>query len=199
MLRLVQLEELGRLAREARSLVDLQTERSPRFVAAVVAWMIAVESALEANRLPAVASVAALRSTILSAERSRGPGESWRASRHARSNATAGAAATALVATVDIVNTEIGLHAERMSEAQALVQQLVAAALSRELTLLTPGESIAHDQLVRLRLDLERHPDFAPAVVRLDGLVGPQDMLILLDRALAVFQHHIEALIPGGG
>jgi hypothetical protein len=71
-----------------------------------------------------------------------------------------------------------------LAEAERVAQQVIAAA--RAGRFLAPREAgMENTQYLRsLRRGLSVDPNLEGAVVHLEGLVGPQDTLILLDRAL---------------
>ena len=84
----------------------------------------------------------------------------------------------------EVASSVIAENRPRLSEAERVAQQIVAAARSRSLVMpRNPGmDNTQHLRSVRGEFAANR--DLENATVHLEGLVGPQDMLVLLDRAL---------------
>lgn len=185
MLHIPNLEELQGILLRVPGLVERLEGHDPAFGGAVAEWLKEAEQALTNNRLTTAATVATLRGLLISAERGVLPPE----------RSTDGRAPTRKVKdayAADILRTAEGRIAEaiqasaaQIAEAERLTRQLVMVAQRRGLV---PPESGAGNLSERLQDIWQRmsvDPELAGATAHVSGLVGSQDALILLDRALA--------------
>lgn len=104
------------------------------------------------------------------------------------------AAAQAVQKAAEIATTIVSENRKRFSEGEAIAQQLIAVALARGLVEHRPPEMSNTEYLSNLRERLMT-ADLQNAVLHLEGLVGPNDILILLDRALTL-RRAILATVP---
>jgi hypothetical protein len=93
-------------------------------------------------------------------------------------------ASRALQGAAEIASTIMAENGARFGDAERVANQIVATARSREvLPAGEPGQSNSR-YLRRVRDAVASAPDLESAMVHLEGLVGPQDALVCLDRAL---------------
>ncbi len=97
------------------------------------------------------------------------------------------AASQALQRAAELASALIAENRPRLAEAERVVQQVVAVALSRELIAARDEAMTGTDYLVMVRKNLSASSDLDSAFVALEGLVGPTDALVLLDRALSPY------------
>ena len=126
-----------------------------------------------------------LRSGLVAAEQGQLPAGLQFRGHPTRSRVLHAVALQALQRAADTASTLIAENQPRLAEAERVAQQIVAAALSRGL-ITGRAEGVSNTQYLRmLRRNLVTGVDLESAVVHLEGLVGPYDALILIDRALA--------------
>ncbi len=185
MLRIVNLEEIRDLIRRVPDLVDLQEKRDPDFVPDVKMWLILLEKTLENNRMQVVGNVASLRGILISSERGVIPEGIEFQGRSSTRKIKEATAAHVLRQVTDLVSSVIQKDIDRLIDAERLGRQLVALAKAKGLI----GEdAIAATHTERLKViwqTLSADPDIGPGTVNIEGLVGPHDALIVLDRTIA--------------
>ena len=184
MLRITHAEELTNLALLVPSLVEMQEAESFQFPAAVSDWMKAVEESLASARSPQTAVLASLRAGINAARRGQVPDHVHIRGRPTRSRTIAAVATQALHEAAAITSNLLLESNGRFTEASALAQQIAALASARD-AIPTREAGVTNTMyLSDLRAGLGSIDEFAAALIRLDGLVGPYDALVVLDRAL---------------
>ena len=184
MLRIVNLEEIQGILLRIPCLVDLQEQRDPDFVQDVKQWLSKLEKVLDNNRMTVAGNVAALRALLISAEQGVIPtGVKFHGSTTVRKIREA-AAAHVLRETGDLVSSVIEKDRERVAEAERLSRQLVALAKAKGLIQERPSGENFKDMLKAIWRVLSGDPELSPGAVSLEGLVGPNDVLIVLDRTI---------------
>lgn len=184
MLRLIQMEEIERLLLDLPDLVRLQERRSTDFPARASGWLASLEEVLSANRLYHAGLVAGIRSNLTLADQGQVPAGLEYRGRPTRTRVMASAASEALQRSAEIVAGVLAENHPRFMEAERVAQQIIAALRSHGL-LRKPDEMTNEAYLRSLRSSLSQHSDLENVLVHLEGLVGPQDALVLLDRAIA--------------
>jgi hypothetical protein len=185
MLRIVNLEEIQGLLLRIPGLVDMMDQRDPDFVADVKQWLTTLEKALDSNRMPAAGNVAALRGLFISSEDGVIPSGidfHGRPTKRKIRNATA---ALVLRGTGDLVSSVIQKDQERVSEAERLGRQLVALARAKQLIRQQPSGEDWKEMLKAIWRAMSDDPELSPGTTNLEGLVGPHDALIVLDRTIS--------------
>jgi hypothetical protein len=184
-LRLMQLEEIEGLLRDLGPLVALQEARQPHFAARTVDWLRSFESVLEANRLAEAAVIAGLRSAIASASNGNVPPGLVTRGSPTRAKVSTLLAGQALQRAGELGVQIVAINRQRYSEAELVGQRLAAALRSMEIVI-PDGLAISHGEwLGAIRSLVATRQELEPAMVHLEGLVGPNDALVILDRALA--------------
>ncbi len=183
MLPLINLEEIEGLLLRVSSLVSLQEQRSSFFPDAVRAWVFELERCFQANRMPQSSQLANLRSAMLSADRGAVPTNVEFRGKPTRSKILSALGSVALRSATDIALEIVQSNRPRFTEAEALVRQLVSVARNANLL---PNDILLSREayLAELRLELLGRAELAPGVLRIEGLVGPRDALIMFDRVL---------------
>lgn len=194
MLRIMQAEEIASLLLLLPDLVRQQERRSTDFVRNAGEWLNLLEGAFAAMRLYQAGSIAMLRSGLVAAEQGELPAGLQFRGRPTRSRVLNAVASQALQRAADMATTLIAENQPRLAEAERVAQQIVAAALSRGLITGHPEGVSNTKYLLMLRRILVTSVDLENAVVHLEGLVGPYDALILIDRALAP---HVDSTSAG--
>mgnify|MGYP001570228875 CR=1 FL=1 len=185
MLRIMQTEEIASLLLLLPDLVRQQERRSTDFVPNAGKWLNSLEGVFAASRLYQAGSIAMLRSGLVAVEQGQLPAGLQFRGRPTRSRVLNAVAWQALQRAADMASTLIAENQPRLAEAERVAQQIVAAALSRGL-IIGRAEGVGNTKYLRMvRRSLVTSVDLENAVVHLEGLVGPYDALILIDRALA--------------
>jgi hypothetical protein len=181
MLRIVSLEKIHETLLQVPALVDQFERRELNFLEAVRTWLTQTEKLLSDSRLPVVAQVAALRATLLSAERGSSPGANAVGRSGARKLKDA-TAADVLGKAQGLIAGAISEDAARLAEGERLAQKLAMVAARKGLVpadVQTNGEALGATWRA-MSADI----DIGAATTHLAGLVGSHDALILLSRML---------------
>ena len=125
-----------------------------------------------------------LRSSLLSAEQGQLPSGVTFRGRPTSSRVINAVAVQSLRHAADLASGLIAEHRPRLAEGERVAQQIIAAARSRGLIIDRACSESNTQYLKALRASLAAAGDLEAAAVHLEGLVGPSDALILLDRAL---------------
>ncbi len=186
MLRIASVEEIEALLLELPDLVRLQQDRSARFPERTSAWLVGLEDAFVANRLPQAGAIAALRSGLVAADQGLQPAGLEFRGRPTRSRMVVALASQAIQRAVAVAAPVVDENRPRLAEAERVAQQIVAAARARASIPAQARGTANADYLRVVRRSLTASEDLENAMVHLEGLVGAYDALILLDRALAM-------------
>jgi hypothetical protein len=197
MLRIANIEEINGILLRVPGLVDIQQCRGPGFTEEVKVWLESLEDVLNNNRMPAAGNVAAFRGMIVSAERGVMPqGVSFYGRATLRKIKDA-AAAAALRAATDLIFSTIQADISKIAEAERRGRQIIALAKAKGFSLLLPNRPDRADALKTLWRSLATDSDIGPGTVNVEGLVGPSDALIVLDRAIATDAHLLTRISVG--
>lgn len=188
MLRILQVEELESILLELPYLVRQQEQRSPDFVAKTKQWLTALELALSSNRLYQAGLIAALKSELVSTENGRTPSGIEVRGRATSSRVSAAVASETLHRASEIAGRILDDQRQRISEAQRLAHQLVASGMAMGSIPERAGANDNSEYLRTVHRSLKESAGLGNAVTHLQGLVGPHDSLLLIDRALSSFR-----------
>lgn len=187
MLRLMHVEEIGRILLLLPNLVLLQQQRSNDFAPNAGTWLNTLEKTFAACGLSQAGTIAMLRSELANAEQGQVPAGLEFRGQSTRTRVVNAVASQVLQRATEVASTLLGENRPRFAEAERIALELVALVLSRGL-IPAWGEGVSNSQYLRnLRQVLLGHDDLKGAIVHLEGLVGPNDALIFLDRALAAY------------
>lgn len=184
MLRIVNLEEIQGMLLRIPGLVDLQERRNTDFIKDVKQWLSKLEKVLENNRLPAAGNVAALRAMLISAERGVIPAGVEFQGRATGRKIRDAAASFVLRLAGDIVSNAIQKDRARVADAERMTRQLVSLAKAKGLIHELPSRENFTGILKAIWRTLSGDPDVSPGTINVEGIVGPQDALVILDRIL---------------
>ncbi len=185
MLRLLNVEEISGLMLKVPELVDAHQRKDPLFSDKAAAWLSSVEVALTSNRLGEAARVAGLRGMIISARQGTIPGTATGPVGQSRRKATAGVAADALRQASDLLAGILQPDQKRLTDCATLMRQVIAVARYHKIIVQKdPAMSLSDHLQLTWRLMLAS-PQTAAGCVQIQGLASAQEILILLDRALA--------------
>ena len=186
MLRIMHVEEISRLLLQVPDIVDKMEHGSNGFVSAVRAWLDDVEHTFEQCRVPHVATIATLKGQLIGTEQGRIPDHISFRGRPTRLKVTRAVAQDAMQKASDLASDLVTSNEQRITEAHRIAQQIIAAAKSRSVIPEQNGTELTA-YLRAVRNVLREHADLENAAVALEGLVGPNDALALIDRALSQF------------
>lgn len=186
MLRVRNIEELETLLLGAPALVREQKQGSSSFPDSVLAWLARLEEVLVANRLHRASAIAALRSAAVAASMGAIPVGLQTRSHITRRQTRFLVASHVLQRACEVVDAVIAEQRPRLMEAERIALQVIAAARQRRLVEPKDMGMENADYLGALRRALVANVELEGGIIHLEGLVGPQDALMLLDRALAL-------------
>jgi hypothetical protein len=190
MLRIVHIEDIAKNLSLLTELVRLQQENSLSFVQQVYKWLDSLEHAFTVARLYQAGSIALLRSQLVAVEQGKIPSEIQFRGQPSRSRIISAVAADILKQASDLASALILENRSRIVDAERVAQQVIAVALSRG-AIPPRDNAISNTAFLKiLRCEIGLNSDLEQAVVHLEGLVGPHDALICLDRALASFSQY---------
>lgn len=186
MLRVVNLEEIQNLLLQVPGIVELGEKGDFGFVFSVKKWLKHMEIVLKSNKLSVSANVAALRVSVISAEKGIIPGEVNFAGRITKRKVREATASHSISKAVEIVSERIARDIERIEEANRVLRQLVSIGKRKGVILELPKGKNFGDALKATWKKMSEDQLLAQGVVSVEGLVGPHDALVLLDRAITI-------------
>lgn len=185
MLRITHVEEIERLLLELPDLVRKQEQRDAFFPESAAAWLSRLEQTLVAKNLYQAATVAMLRSELVAAGQGQVPTNVAFKATASRRAIKSGVAAQAVQRASEVVSAIVQENRRRFAEGEEIAQQLVAVAVGRGIIVPPEPNMSPTEYFWDLRNRLI-HGEMESVVLRLEALVGPNDILILLSRALAL-------------
>ena len=187
MLRIAQVQEIEELLLQLPDLVEQQERRATGFPHNADLWLKSLERAFVANRQYQGGSIAALRGGLVAAQLGQKPVELEFRSHAGRARVLSAVASQAIQRAADVAAAVLAGDRARLGEAERVAQHIVAAAASRGLVVPREASVSSAEYLGALRHSLAASEDLETAAVHLEGLVGPVDALVLIDRALTPF------------
>lgn len=184
MLRIVNLEEIQNLLLRIPLLVDMQEKKDTNFALEVKRWLAGVERVLENNRLAIAGRIATLRAELISAEIGILPKGIVAHGRLTPRKIRDATAAAELREAGELILSHIEQDKARIAEAERLCRQLMAIAKAKGIPSTLPGITDHTEMLKALWHLLRNDSDIAPGTVNMEGLVGLNDALVILDRTL---------------
>jgi hypothetical protein len=185
MLRIINIEEIQNMQSSISGLIDMQQCHDPNFNDRVKLWLAKLEKILENNRIMQVGEIATLRGLILSAENGIVPPGIEIHGKSSRRKIVEAAVTFSLRQSSKLVSDLISIEVNRISDAERIMRQLLALAKAKGLNLQIP-DNVNHTEVLRyIWRALSDDPEIAPGTVNVEGLVGPHDALIILDRMIA--------------
>lgn len=184
MLHIANLEEIQNLLLRIPRLVDSLEQRDPNFVQKVRQWLTVVEEVLVNNRMPLGGNIAALRGTLDATERGAfPPGLTFHGRPTARKIKEA-TGADVVRRAGELISNALQDDVSRIAEAERLSHQLIALGKSMGLIVGRISDNAPTQKLKVIWKTISTDPNIAPGAARLESLVGQNDALILLDRAI---------------
>jgi hypothetical protein len=183
-LNVAQVEEIGALLRQVPRLVDLLEAHAPGFADAVLAWLKQAEAAMENNRLPVVSQVAACRAMLIGAARGLHGKDIVFAGRATPRKVHEATASLALDRGNQLLHGAIAERQAVFQDAERIAGQLVTVADAKG-HLRDCGASASHQHFLEcLQQKITGDADLMSAYTHLVAMVGKNDVLVFLDRAL---------------
>lgn len=184
-LNVAQYEEFCALLRQVPRLVDQLEARNAGFIGGVLAWLKQAETALENNRLPVVSQVASCRATLIEAARGVQNKEVVFAGRATPRKIQEATASMVLDCSNQLLHAVIAERQTVFQDAERISGQVVAVAEAKGLVRDCRGGQTHQQFLLCVQQKVTVDPDLASAYAHLVALVGKNDVLVFLDRALA--------------
>ncbi|MDG6223032.1 MAG: hypothetical protein IAX21_01560 [Candidatus Bathyarchaeota archaeon] len=184
MLRIVNLEEIQNQLLQIPVIVELGERGDFGFVSSVKRWLIQMEQILKNNKLCVSANVAGLRAMVISAELGTIPVGINFKGRVTKRKVREAVASQSITSAVDIVSDRIGKDIERIEDAERITRQLISIAKRKGLIAELPRGNNFSDALKSIWKSMSADPVLVQGLTSVEGLVGPHDALILLDRAI---------------
>lgn len=185
MLRIVNIEEIQNVSSSISRLVDLQQRHDSNFNEKVKLWLAKLEAILESNRIMQVSEIATLRGIILSAENGIIPSGVEIHGRLSKRKIIEAAVTFSLRQASSSISDFLKKELDRVSDATLLMRQLMAMAKAKCLILQIPNGN-NYDQVLKIIWHtLSSDSEIAPGTTSIEGLVGPHDALIILDRIIS--------------
>lgn len=184
MLRLTGLESIERLLGTSERLAALLSQRAPTFVDAVEQWLSDVEAALTRYRLPQAPEIAAARAGLIAARRRGTPDGHETGRRPSRARILDAAAVQALQRATEVVSQALAPTRSRFGEAEAITRKTISVARFRTLVRTELPVPVAAAALWRA---LRSTAELAGGAVALEGLVGAEDAITLIERDLVAY------------
>jgi hypothetical protein len=184
MLRVVNLEEIQGVLLEVPALVDRLSRHDPDYGQHVHRWLAEVERILGNNRLSLAGNIASLRALLIGAEAGVFPTQYQPQKPQPRRRIIEAIASDCLRQASDLLSQSVAADENRIREAEQLMRQIVALADHKGLV---PDPSQVTDWTGYLKTvwrAIEQDADLQNGKVRMLGLVGPNDTLLLLDRTI---------------
>lgn len=185
MLRIMQLEEIEQLLREACAIIDAQRADRAEFPDLTEAWIRSLEVVLGNNRISTSGQLAGFRCLLLSAghgTNSIGVSLSGRVTRRKVRRAVA---ANVINKAINVVESTIHSDRARINEAAAIALRLVSQANHERLLNTNTGDPEYSKNLYRA---MSGRASMSEGISVLEGLVGKMDSLISIDRALSYLE-----------
>lgn len=184
MLRIVNLEEIQNMLLRVSALVELSEHHDLNFVSSVKNWLIDLEKVLNHNHLSVAATIATLRGTLISAENGAIPVGIEFKGRATKRRVREATASQSIRQAVDFVMTTIKKDVERVTEAERITRQLVSIAKSKGLIKEIPAGDNFTGMLKAIWQTMSADQVLSQGIVSVEGLVGPNDALVILDRTI---------------
>lgn len=183
--RLIQVEEIEALLLRLPSVLELQEPQPAAFIARAARWMDVLEPALVAVHAHQAGRIAVLRSGLIIARYTAVRDASEPQAQLTRVRRLAVEASMALAEAAGLAAAIVDDSRPRFDEADRRLTDLLARARSAQV--LPTGEPLItiHDRLAEVRQAIAHRGDLERAYVDVEGLVGSDDALLMLGRALA--------------
>ena len=184
MLRIVNLEEITNILLCVPSLINLQENKDTNFIPEAKRWLLELEKILERNKIPAAGTVASLRSVLISSERGAIPVNIEFQSRATGRKIREATAAYVIRQANDIVSNLIRKDQERISEAERITRQLISMTKVKGLIREHPHQENFAERLRAIWRMMSADQSLSQGTQSVEGLIGPNDALIILDRSI---------------
>lgn len=184
MVRLIQVDEIEQLLLQLPRIMELHDEQPAAFIARATQWMDLLEQALVAAHAYQAGHIAVLRSGLVFARHTVARDAAESSAPLTRARRLVLEASTALDEASTIATNILDEYRPRFADADRKLHDLLAR--GRALGVLPLGDPIrpTQAQLVEVRRVLAARPELARAYVAVETVVGGEDALLLLGRAI---------------
>ena len=185
MLRIVNIEEIQRMLNSVSGLVDVQQRHDSTFDEKVKMWLTKLEKILESNRIMFAGEIASQRATILAAENGILPPGMEMYSGIGKRKIVQATATLSLRNASRMVTDYLRKEVDRVADAERMMRQIIAMAKAKGLITAMPIGNNRTEALKSIWRNLAADAELVPGTINVEGLVGPHDALIILDRIMA--------------
>jgi hypothetical protein len=183
MVRLIQVDEIEQLLLQLPHIVELQDEQPTAFIARATQWMDLLEQALVAAHAYQAGRIAVLRSGLVFARHTVARDAAESSAPLTRARRLVLEASTALDEASAIATNIVDEYRPRFADADRKLHELLAR--GRELGTLPLGpNNPTQAQLIEARHAIAAQPELERAYVAVETIVGAEDALQILGRAL---------------
>lgn len=186
MLRIINLEEIQQKLLCVAELADEHERRASDFAENVKVWLADVENTLKNNRMSAAGNIAAMRAVVISAQRGVMPPGVQIHGRLTARKITSAAGAMVLQQASDLLAQLIERDQQRIEDARNTTRQMLSLAKARGIDVSLPRNGDFTGAIKALWRMLRSDPELTAGTINIEGLVGPHDALMLLDRVIAI-------------
>lgn len=186
MLRYVNLIEIQNMLLQISELTNLQDLRDFSYVAKTKRWLSDLEKILENNHMVEAGEIASLRGKIVSAENGIFHDGVEFLNKPTKRKMVEAATSAALQDASKLIVNAINEELSRFREAERVVRQLISIGKAKGLLANFASNGNHTEALKFIWRTLAQDADISPGVVTVEGMVGPYDALILLDRLLSM-------------
>ena len=179
----MQLQEINGQLRQVPRLIDKLEHRDPDLLEAVLRWLKQTEQILENHQLPLASRIAANRALLVQAQRGQAADTFGIVGKTTRRKLRDAAASVAIRNSCELLNTTVQSRQSVFDEAEKIASQVVAVARIKGLFSRCSGLGSHSQVLFCIKQEIAKDPDLISAYTHLEGLVGVQDALVLLDTA----------------
>lgn len=179
-----QYEEIGELLRQVPRLVDSLEARRPGMVGEVLAWLKQAEGSLENNRLPAVSQMASCRASLIAAARGLQNKDVAFLGRATPRKLLEATASLMLERGNELLHSVIAERQSAFQDAERIARQIMVVAQAKGLVRDCRDAGGPARFLQCLQQKVAADPDLTSAHAHLLAIVGKNDVLVFLDRAL---------------
>lgn len=183
-LTVAQFEEIAALLREVPALVDGLESRRPGFAEQVLRWLRRAESSLENNRIAAASHLSACRAMLIEAGRGVHHRSVVLVGRPTPRKLREASAGAALERANEVLHGVISPREATFRDAERIARQLAVVAEAKGFVRACRDAGGHQDFLRALQQRIASDADLASAHAHLLAIVGRNDLLVFLDRAL---------------
>jgi hypothetical protein len=184
MLRIVNIEEIQNYLLQVPELINSVEKQETEFISNLKNWLSGLEKVLHNNNMSETGNIASYRGILISASRGCIPNEITFYNRLSKRKIIESTATFIIQQSSNLVSTIIQKDKDRFFEAERFTQQLVTIAKTKGLIKEPLNGNYDTDLLKHIWKSMSSDKDLSPGVINIEGLIGPYDALIILNRVI---------------